>query len=46
MPLRLIILILYSLLDFTVKAQQYPFTDIELTVKTEKTPLLKQKLIL
>ena len=46
MPLRLIILILYSLLGFTVKAQQYPFTDIELTVKTEKTPLLKQKLIL
>ena len=38
MPLRLIILILYSLLGFTVKAQQYPFTDIELTVKTEKTP--------
>ena len=38
MSLRLLILILYSLLGFTVKAQQYPFADIELTAKTKKTP--------
>ena len=38
MFLRLIILILCSLLGFTVKAQQYPFADIELTAKTKKTP--------
>ena len=38
MSLRLLILILCSLLGFTVKAQQYPFADIELTAKTKKTP--------
>ena len=38
MSLRLLILILCSLLGFTVKAQQYRFADIELTAKTKKTP--------
>ena len=38
MHFRLLILILCSLLGFTVKAQQYPFADIELTAKTKKTP--------
>ncbi|SQA95260.1 Uncharacterised protein [Capnocytophaga ochracea] len=38
MSLRLVKLILYSLLGFTLKVQQYPFADIELTAKTKKTP--------